>query len=73
VGEEADTVEEVSEPFLVREGFLIRTPRGRVATAAAFDHLGMDQPPQAPSEPRHDTRSPTLDLDIPGDLDQSVD
>ena len=73
VGEEADTVEEVSEPFLVREGFLIRTPRGRVATAAAFDHLGMDQPPRAPSEPRHDTRSPTLDLDIPGSLDQSVD
>ncbi|MDN5726472.1 MAG: Holliday junction branch migration DNA helicase RuvB [Propionibacteriales bacterium] len=44
VGEETETVEEVAEPFLVREGFLMRTPRGRVATAAAWQHLGL-QPP----------------------------
>ncbi|MEU5385278.1 MULTISPECIES: Holliday junction branch migration DNA helicase RuvB [Kitasatospora] len=46
VGEEAETVEEVAEPFLVREGLLARTPRGRVATAAAWQHLGLT-PPQA--------------------------
>jgi holliday junction DNA helicase RuvB len=44
VAEEAETVEEVAEPFLVREGFLMRTPRGRVATAAAWQHLGLTAP-----------------------------
>ena len=44
VGEERETVEEVAEPFLVREGFLMRTPRGRVATAAAWQHLGLAPP-----------------------------
>ncbi|MCD0484742.1 Holliday junction branch migration DNA helicase RuvB [Streptacidiphilus sp. ASG 303] len=41
VGEEHETVEAVAEPFLVREGLLARTPRGRVATAAAWEHLGL--------------------------------
>lgn len=41
VGEESSTLEEVCEPFLVRAGLLARTPRGRVATAAAWDHLGL--------------------------------
>jgi Holliday junction DNA helicase RuvB len=40
VGEEAGTLEEVYEPFLIQEGFLQRTPRGREATAKAYDHLG---------------------------------
>jgi Holliday junction DNA helicase RuvB len=44
VGEERETVEEVAEPFLVRNGFLARTPRGRVATPAAWRHLGLDPP-----------------------------
>lgn len=44
VGEEAQTVEEVAEPFLVRAGFLARTPRGRVATPAAWQHLGLAVP-----------------------------
>ncbi|MCW2868225.1 MAG: ruvB [Marmoricola sp.] len=44
VGEERETVEEVAEPFLVRLGLLARTPRGRVATAAAWSHLGLDVP-----------------------------
>jgi Holliday junction DNA helicase RuvB len=44
VGEQPDTVEEVCEPFLVRAGLLARTPRGRVATAAAFAHLGLETP-----------------------------
>jgi Holliday junction DNA helicase RuvB len=44
VGEEPHTVEEVCEPFLVRAGLLARTPRGRVATEAAFRHLGHPVP-----------------------------
>lgn len=45
VGEERETVEEVAEPFLVRNGFLARTPRGRIATPAAWEHLGLTPPP----------------------------
>jgi Holliday junction DNA helicase RuvB len=44
VGEEASTVEEVCEPFLVRAGLLARTPRGRVATPAAWAHIGLAPP-----------------------------
>jgi holliday junction DNA helicase RuvB len=44
VGEEADTVESVAEPFLVREGLIARTPRGRVATPLAWSHLGIRPP-----------------------------
>ena len=47
VGEEATTVEEVCEPFLVRIGMLARTPRGRVATPAAWEHLGVRPTPGA--------------------------
>ncbi|MCA1801805.1 MAG: Holliday junction branch migration DNA helicase RuvB, partial [Rhodothermaceae bacterium] len=41
VGEEKGTIEEVYEPFLIQEGFLQRTPKGRVATAKAFSYLGI--------------------------------
>jgi holliday junction DNA helicase RuvB len=44
VGEEPDTIEDVYEPYLMQLGFLRRTPRGRVATEAAFDHVGADAP-----------------------------
>lgn len=44
VGEEPETVETVAEPYLVREGMLGRTPRGRIATAAAWEHLGLVMP-----------------------------
>lgn len=44
VAEETETVEEVAEPFLVRQGFLMRTPRGRVATPRAWAHLGLRAP-----------------------------
>ena len=44
VGEEAETVEEVAEPYLIRQGFLMRTPRGRVATPRAWRHLGLAVP-----------------------------
>jgi Holliday junction DNA helicase RuvB len=50
VGEEATTVEEVCEPYLVRAGMLARTPRGRIATAAAWTHLGLTPPPDATGE-----------------------
>jgi Holliday junction DNA helicase RuvB len=48
VSEHGETVEDVFEPFLIREGMLVRTPRGRVATPAAWVHLGLAPPPQAP-------------------------
>ena len=44
VGEERDTIEDVYEPFLLQQGLLQRTPRGRVATARAFAHLGRAMP-----------------------------
>ncbi|MBA2773183.1 MAG: Holliday junction branch migration DNA helicase RuvB [Nocardioidaceae bacterium] len=47
VGEERETVEEVAEPFLVRSGYLARTPRGRIATPAAWRHLGLNVPERA--------------------------
>src|SRR5699024_3378333 len=44
VAEPTETVEDVYEPFLIREGLLMRTPRGRVATPAAWEHLGLLAP-----------------------------
>ncbi|SIN12173.1 Holliday junction DNA helicase RuvB [Mycobacteroides abscessus subsp. abscessus] len=46
VGEETETVETVAEPYLVREGLMGRTPRGRIALPAAWEHLGLDRPEQ---------------------------
>jgi Holliday junction DNA helicase RuvB len=48
VGEERETVESVAEPFLVRSGFIARTPRGRSATSLAWKHLGKTPPQTAP-------------------------
>jgi Holliday junction DNA helicase RuvB len=47
VGEEAGTIEEVYEPFLIQEGFLQRTPRGREVTRKAYEHLGKTGPQEA--------------------------
>ncbi len=44
IGEESGTIEDVIEPFLIQQGFLQRTPRGRIATAAAWRHLGLTPP-----------------------------
>jgi holliday junction DNA helicase RuvB len=52
VGEEAGTLEEVYEPFLIQEGFIKRTPRGREATYKAYEHLG--------KKPPHGAEGPTL-------------
>lgn len=51
VGEETETVEGVAEPFLVREGLLMRTPRGRMATPAAWNHLGQTPPAAGSDQP----------------------
>jgi Holliday junction DNA helicase RuvB len=52
VAEESETVEVVAEPFLVRAGLMMRTPRGRVATRAAWEHLGLVPPAQGPDQGR---------------------
>jgi len=49
IGEERGTIEDVIEPFLIQQGFLMRTPRGRVATQRAYRHLGL-APPAAPMD-----------------------
>lgn len=48
VGEDAGTLEDVYEPYLMQQGFLDRTPRGRVATAGAYKHFGYTRPPSGP-------------------------
>jgi holliday junction DNA helicase RuvB len=45
IGEEKDTIEDVIEPFLIQQGFLQRTPRGRIATQRAFLHFNRDYSP----------------------------
>jgi Holliday junction DNA helicase RuvB len=50
IGEERDTIEDVLEPFLIQQGYLQRTPRGRIATPLAYRHLGL----AAPAEPNAD-------------------
>jgi len=59
VGEQTETVEDVYEPFLIQQGLLMRTPRGRVALPAAWAHLGLTAPPGAPMP----GASPTLFAD----------
>jgi Holliday junction DNA helicase RuvB len=44
ISEERDTIEDVLEPYLIQQGFLMRTPRGRVVTDHAYQHFGIDKP-----------------------------
>ncbi|MFT5211680.1 MAG: Holliday junction DNA helicase RuvB [Flavobacterium sp.] len=44
IGEEKDTIEDVFEPYLIQQGFIMRTPRGRVATRHAYEHFGLKKP-----------------------------
>ena len=46
IGEDAGTLEDVYEPYLLQNGFLNRTPRGRTASALAYEHLGLEKPAQ---------------------------
>jgi holliday junction DNA helicase RuvB len=48
IGEEADTIEDVLEPYLIQQGYLQRTPRGRIATPLAYRHLGLAAPTREP-------------------------
>src|SRR5206468_4537999 len=51
IGEERDTIEDVLEPFLIQQGYLQRTQRGRIATVLAYRHLGIaQQPPGRPAD-----------------------
>ena len=51
IGEERDTIEDVIEPYLIQQGFMMRTPRGRVVTKNAWLHFGLDAPKENPSSP----------------------
>jgi Holliday junction DNA helicase RuvB len=51
IGEERDTIEDVIEPYLIQQGYLQRTPRGRIATLAAYRHLGLSAPRRAGDDP----------------------
>ena len=44
IGEDSGTIEDVYEPYLIKNGFINRTPRGRVVTEAAYHHLGLEMP-----------------------------
>ena len=57
IGEERDTIEDVLEPYLIQQGYLQRTPRGRMATASAFRHFGLAQPNGYPTPDLWDTGS----------------
>ena len=51
IAEARDAVEDVIEPYLMQQGFIQRTPRGRVACAKAYEHLGLREPPKAKAQP----------------------
>ncbi len=55
IGEERDTIEDVIEPFLIQQGFLHRTPRGRVATTTAYRHFGLAAPARSQNAELWDT------------------
>ena len=63
VSEERDTIEDVLEPFLIQQGFLMRTPRGRVATSMAYEHFGLTAPRTAEPAADGPDAQPKLDLD----------
>ena len=50
IGEEPDTIEDVLEPYLIQQGYLQRTPRGRVATVLAYRHFGITPPAAQPNQ-----------------------
>ncbi len=58
IGEERDTIEDVLEPYLIQQGYLQRTPRGRMATASAFRHFGLAQPKGAATPDLWDSSGP---------------
>ena len=67
LGEEPDTLEDTVEPFLVREGLVLRTPRGRVATERVYGHLGLPEPSQTATPD-----APCLLLELPEGTDRTA-
>jgi Holliday junction DNA helicase RuvB len=67
MSEERGTIEDVIEPFLIQQGFLMRTARGRVATRAAYVHFGLQPPPRIPGAERDVNLSLFKDSSAPGD------
>ena len=51
IGEERDTIEDVLEPYLIQQGFLQRTPRGRIATVSSYRHFGLAPPAASGASP----------------------
>jgi len=50
LGEARDAIEEIVEPYLMQQGFVQRTPRGRLLTGQAYGHLGLSAPPRDPAQ-----------------------
>jgi Holliday junction DNA helicase RuvB len=63
ISEERDTIEDVLEPFLIQQGFLMRTPRGRVVTGKAYLHFGLVVPESAASSGSHGAGQREIELD----------
>ena len=63
-GEDAQTIEEVYEPYLLQIGYLQRTPRGRIATPAAWQHLGYEIPERPTLISRSDTKNDNDQLSL---------
>lgn len=60
ISEEKDTIEDVLEPYLIQQGFIMRTPRGRMATQLAYQHFGIAIPNSAAESPKKDARQDNL-------------
>jgi Holliday junction DNA helicase RuvB len=50
ISEERDTIEDVLEPYLIQQGYITRTPRGRMVTALAYEHFGLQSPDNLPRQ-----------------------
>ncbi len=61
IGEERDTIEDVIEPYLLQQGYVMRTPRGRVVTATAWRHFGLPAPRAQPQQSQGDLYQPAAD------------
>jgi Holliday junction DNA helicase RuvB len=64
ISEERHTIEDVLEPFLIQQGFITRTPRGRMVTRHAYEHFGLDLPGRM-TQPSEDLFAPSYDPDSP--------
>ena len=60
-GEDAVTIEDVIEPYLMQLGFIMRTPRGRICTQAAYDHMKIAMPAEQKAQQRLDGQTSLLD------------